>query len=325
MSIKKLLIAAASAAAVTAAAASTSSADQIVLDLTHPIPTFAPTEGDPTTPDMSQPWGDPTIFPSFGAPAVLAISQFPTNQGHFDLGQLIISEHHGPHLDAASHFVNNDASMEDGGMPASERASTDELGASDLIGRVVLIDISGRVQSELDKNGGVPSPDTSVTNFSNDSNAVVTAADIDAVADQLDDGVWLVLNLGWSRFYFDPNPDFGTGPYINGFNHPGISKAAVDRLIEIMEERGIRIGGIIADNIGIDSGDSAIGDDDQWTNSWHAHVRLLQRGVMFVENAANLDQIASVGDASACTLIVGAPKHVRGTGGPSRILAICDS
>lgn len=25
----------------------------------------------------------------------------------------------------------------------------------------------------------------------------------------------------------------------------------------------------------------------------------------------------------SCTLIVGAPKHVRGTGGPSRVLAMC--
>ena len=96
----------------------------------------------------------------------------------------------------------------------------------------------------------------------------------------------------------------------------------MDTLIDIMEKKKIRIGGIIADNIGIDSGQSAKGDDDKWTNSWHAHVRLLQRGIAFVENATNLDKVAM---AKSCTIVVGAPKHVRGTGGPSRVLGICES
>jgi kynurenine formamidase len=26
----------------------------------------------------------------------------------------------------------------------------------------------------------------------------------------------------------------------------------------------------------------------------------------------------------SCTLIVGAPKHVRGSGGPSRVIALCE-
>lgn len=90
-----------------------------------------------------------------------------------------------------------------------------------------------------------------------------------------------------------------------------------------MDEKGVRIGGIIADNIGIDSGQSAVGDDDKWTNSWHAHVRLLQRGICFVENGADLGKLAMVDNPDACTLVVGAPKHVRGTGGPSRVMAIC--
>lgn len=159
-----------------------------------------------------------------------------------------------------------------------------------------MIDISGRVQSELDKNGGKPSPDKSVTDFSNASANVVTADDINAVADQIDDGVFLVLNLGWSGFFFE-GADFAKDPYINGWNHPGMNKAAVDRLIEIMEDKGVRIGGILADNIGIDSGESAIGIDDKWTDSWHAHVRLLQRGLIFVENATNLEQVAMAGPA----------------------------
>ncbi len=313
---------AAGAGLATLGAASAEAAPK-VLDLTHPIPTYKPMADDPTKADMSQPWGDARTFPSFGPPAVLAIGQFPTNQGHFDLGTLTLGEHHGTHIDSPGHYVNNEGSMETGGIAPGDRKLVHQLTAEDLIGRVVLIDISGRVQAELDKNGGRPSPDISVTDFSNSSAAVVGADDIAAAAEQLQGGDWLVLNLGWSRFFFE-GADFMKDPYINGFNHPGLSKAGVDKLIEVMAAKNIRINGIVADNIGIDSGQSAIGDDDKWTNSWHAHVRLLQRGLMFVENAANLDLLAQMSDPSACTLTVGAPKHVRGTGGPSRVMAICN-
>ena len=59
-----------------------------IVDLTHPIPTFQPMEGDPMKPDMSKPWLDSTAIPSFGQQTVPSIGQFPTNQGHFDLGTM---------------------------------------------------------------------------------------------------------------------------------------------------------------------------------------------------------------------------------------------
>jgi kynurenine formamidase len=318
--MKPIIAALGGAALLTLSAAA--GAEPMVLDLTHPIPTYAPMEGDPMKADMSKPWGDARQHPTFGGPVVLAKGKFPTNRGYFDVGTLVIAEHNGTHLDAANHYVNNDKSIEPGGVTADKRKSTSQLDAADLSGRVVLIDISGRVQSELDKNGGKPSADTKVTDFSNSSNNVVTADDIAAVADQLDSDAWLVLNLGWSKFFFE-GPDFMKDPYINAFNHPGMSKAAVDKLIEIMDAKKIKIKGIMADNIAIDSGQSGKGDDDKWTNSFHAHVRLLQRGLLFVENAANLDKLAMASDPSKCQLAIGAPKHVAGSGGPSRVLAIC--
>jgi len=298
------------------------SAESFVIDLTHPLPTFRPMEGDPMKPDLSRPWLGSEPIPTFGQQTILTISEFKTNQGHFDLGQVVISEHHGTHVDSSAHYVNNADSMEPGNLAPRERKLVHELNAGDLVGPMVLIDISGRVHAELAKNGGRPSPDPSVTDFSNDSPNVVGADDIAAVADELRDGVWLVLNLGWSEFFFE-GADFAEGPYVNGFNHPGLNRAAVDKLIEIEERKGIRIRGIIADNIGIDSGESARGEDDQWTNSWHAHVRGLQRGWLFVENATNLGQLA-MADTERCRIVVGAPKHVRGTGGPSRVLALCE-
>jgi kynurenine formamidase len=296
-------------------------AQNFFVDLTHPIPTFKPMAGDPMKPDLAQPWLESKAIPTFGQQAILSISEFPTNQGHFDLGLLVLPEHHGTHLDAASHYVNKPETMEKGGIPHAQRKQAHQLGAQDLIGRVVLIDVSGRVKAELDKNGGRPSPDPKVTNFGDKSPNVVTAADITAVEKQLGNGVWLVLNTGWSRFYLD-GTDFEKDPYINKFNHPGLSRAAVDRLIDIEDRRKIRIRGIVADNVGIETGESGKGEDDKWTNSWYAHVRGLQRGWLFVENATNLGQLA-MAKAGSCTLIVGALKHVRGTGGPSRVLAMC--
>ncbi len=318
--MRKVLFAAC-AVVVTAFAAGGAMAHNFLVDLTHPIPTFKPMEGDAMKPDMNQPWLDSKPIPSFGQQTVFSVSQFTTNQGYFDLGLLVLSEHHGTHLDTSSHYLNNAESMESVGMAPEKRRLAHEVDANDLMGPMVLIDISGRVQRELDKNGGKPSPDKSVTDFSESSPNVVTVDDIAAIEDKLVDGSWLVLNLGWSRFYFS-GTDFGKDPYINGFNHPGLSHAAVDKLVEIIDKKGVRLGGIVADNIGIDSGEAAKGVDDKWTNSWYAHVRLFQRGVLFVENATNLDQLAMARPGS-CTLIVGAPKHVRGTGGPSRVMALC--
>ncbi len=56
-------------------------ADTLIIDLSHPIPTFQPMEGDPMKPDTSKPWLDSTPVPSFGQQTVLSFGQFPTNQG----------------------------------------------------------------------------------------------------------------------------------------------------------------------------------------------------------------------------------------------------
>ena len=270
--MRKSTLAAAVAAALGLAAAP-AAAETIVIDLTHPLPTFQPTGEDITTPDMANPWLDSQPVPTFGVQAVLQISQFPTNQGYFDLGRLVISEHHGTHMDTPAHYINNEASSEAVG---SNRRLAHQLLPQDLVGKIAYIDISARVQAELDENGGKPSPDTGVTDFSETSGNVVTPDDIDAVSDQLKDGVWLVVNLGWSRFFRDA--DWATTPYFNGWNFPGLNNAAIDRLIAIEDEKGIRINGIVIDNIGIDTGQASKGEDDKWTNSFRSHVRGLQRG-----------------------------------------------
>ena len=228
--MRKLLSTTVAAAVLALAAAGMALAGSVTIDLTHPIPTFHPTDGDPMTPDLSKPWLDSMPIPSFGQQAVFSILQFPTNQGRFDLGRIVLAEHHGTHLDTPGHFIHNEDSMEAAGAAPGDRKLSHQLTSDDLIGPAVVIDISGRVHAELDKNGGTLSNDTAVADFSNASGNVVTASDIDAMADKIEDGVFLVLNLGWSDFYFQ-GTDFVNDPYINGWNHPGMSRAPASEVI----------------------------------------------------------------------------------------------
>lgn len=300
--------------------------EDLILDFTHPLPTFMPDAPGSSVPDTTLPWDESVVLPTggFGVQAVLEVIDFPTADGVFKIGRLTATEHTGTHIDAPNHFLSNARPRSRRGPPR-DPARVNDLDAEDLVGPVVLIDISARVQAELDKNGGDPHPDTAVTDFSNDSANVVGPDDIEAIADELEDGTWLVLNFGWSRFYLlEGVADDASHPYINGFNHPGMNRAAVDRLIEVMEDKDILINGIVADNWAMDSGENTVGDGDFSTNAWHAHVNLLPRGIKFVENAANLGQLAMLEKPEDCTLVVGAPKHIRGTAGQSRVLAICE-
>jgi kynurenine formamidase len=288
-----------------------------VIDLTHPIPTFQ--QGDPGQPDLSKPVGKSRPIASFGPQAVLiGLPNFPTGDGHFTINSIILGEHHGTHLDAPVHYITNAESTE---MASPDRRTTDQLESKDLTGPVVLLDIARRVQAELDKNGGTPDPDTQKTNFSDASGNVVTAADIDAIAGQLADGVWLIVHTGWSRFYWQSGPGF-EGPYINGFNFPGVSKAAFDRLIELEDQKKLRINGIGADQIQVDTGANA-GVPQFGKGAFPGHVRGLQRGWKMLENLANTELLAQARPGS-CTIFVGALKHVGGTGGAARVLAQCE-
>ncbi|EJT06459.1 cyclase [Rhizobium sp. CCGE 510] len=288
------------------------------IDLTYPIPTFEPVAGNPIEADLSKPFGKSKPIPSFFPQAVFVPSTNPMDQGHFYRGILRIAEHHGTHVDAPSHYVNNEKTTEKDAVPVKFE---NDLTLQDLTGPIVYIDIRPRIDAELAKNGGRPSPDKSKTDFSETSGNNVTVADIDAIAGQLRNGSWVVVNSGWGKFFV--GADLSTSPFINGWNFPGVSKAALDRLIEIETEKGIRINGIATDNIGIDSGEAERGVGDAWNNSYHSHVRGLQRGWKYVEMIANLDSLATE-NADDCTLIIGALPIVGGSGSPARVMAACN-
>jgi len=112
-------------------------------------------------------------------------------------------------------------------------------------------------------------------------------------------------------------------PYINASNHPGMSRKATDKLIEIMDRKKIKISGVMLDNIAYETGQVAHGDDDKRTNALHGHMRLLQREVLILENATNLDKVSQAVKGGQCNIVVGAIKLGWGTGGPARVFALC--
>jgi len=302
-------------------------ADPTFIDLTHEIPTFAPMKDDPLKPDLAKPIGNSTPIAGFYHQAILYPSdKWATSDGHFNSAAFLIQEHNGTSFNSPNHYINNEKSLEPGSIPSNRRKSAEALTIKQLTGKIVLIDVSKRVRIELGKNGGKPSPDISVTDFSDSSQATVRAEDIAAVADQIDDGIWLIARLGWEQFYSSGIEDWDTSPYVNALNHPGFSREAIDKLIAIMDTKGVKISGIAADSFSTDSGEGAKGTDDKWSNAWPAHVRLYQRDILIVENLANLEALAdAVRTSSQCFLVVGASKHVGGTGGPARVVAVCES
>lgn len=294
------------------------------IDLSHPIPTFAPNKNDATKPDITQPVNNSTPIAGFYQQAILyPIDKWATSQGHFNSRAILIQEHNGTSFNAPNHYYNDDSSTEKGAIPFSQRKAAHQLGSEQLTGNIVLIDVSNRVKAELSKNGGKPSPDLNVTDFSDSSAATIRAADIRAVADQITDGAWLVGRVGWEQFYFSGTEDWNKSQYVNGLNHPGFTSESIEEIIKIMDEKNIKISGIAADSFSTDSGQGAKGSDDKWSNAWPAHVRLYQRDILIVENLTNLSLLAQ--QKGNCSLMVGALNHVGGTGGPARVMAVCDN
>ena len=294
------------------------------IDLTHTIPTFMPTKESAIKPNLNKPISDSTPIAGFYQQAILYPADlWPTSDGVFSSKAILIQEHNGTSFNAPNHYINNHASSEAGAIPKNARKSAEQLTTNQLTGDIVLIDVSKRVAKELAKNDGQPSPYLTITDFSDTSMATIRASDIRAVEDQIKQGAWLVGRVGWEQFYFSGTENWDKSDYTNGLNHPGFTAEAIEEIIRIMDEKKIKISGIAADSFSTDSGQGAKGTDENWSNAWPAHVRLYQRDILIVENLANLDKLAAKAEGS-CALMVGALKHTGGTGGPARVMAVCD-
>lgn len=304
----------------------------VFYDLSHPVPLFEPLDGDSTRSDLSAPvHGSKPVAGSGGNLGVrTAKPKLSVANGFVQWGYFYLEEHYSTHVDSTDHYVTTNKNLITVSEP--DERSVDEFSLDELIGPIVYVDISDRVRKELAKNGGRPSPDPSVTNFDNDSGNNVSAADIDAIAEHLVDGAYIVINVGWEDFYEGPPAKGGNWahPYNNLMNHPGVTPDAVDRIVAIENARGIRIAGLAANNIAVESGHSIRGTEmgtDEINPAefqMYLHAVGMPRGWKLVENAANLNVLAAHQQGS-CTLIVGALKLVGASGSPSRLIAMCDA
>jgi kynurenine formamidase len=301
-----------------------------VHDLTHLAPLYEALEGDSTQWDINQPLGNSQ--PVAGSGGRLGVRttkpEMQLPNGTLRWGYVFLEEHYSTHVDSTDHFVLTNESLSN--LTERDVRDVSQFTLEELIGPIVYIDVSDRVNKELAKNGGKPSIDLKLTNFNDETGISVMASDIDAVADQLVDGAYLVVNVGWEGFYIGPVPQSGVNwehPYNNNLNHPGVSREATDRLIEIENKRGIRIAGIVVDNIAVESGHSIRGD--MGTDKvimpqleMYMHAVGLQRGWKLVENAANLGALNNYGPGQ-CDLVIGAPRLAGASGSPSRLIAVC--
>lgn len=156
-----------------------------------------------------------------------------------------------------------------------------------------------------------------MTNFGDASPNVVTAADIDAIADRIANRSFVIAHTGWSRFWATSGPGL-EGPYVNGFNFPGFSKAAIARLIDIETSRNIRINGLGADNLVVDVGENA-NAPKFGPGALPLHSRGLQRGWKLIENLATTPELGR----GRCRLYVGALNHAGGVASWARVFASC--
>ncbi|MGW6421889.1 cyclase family protein [Nocardia sp. NPDC055053] len=164
--------------------------------------------------------------------------------------------------------------------------TTDALAVDDLVAPLVVIDISAEAAADAD--------------------AMVTVADIDRWRSQhgeIPERAFVAMYSGWEGRIAHPSTFLNLDE--RGKPHaPGFSAEAADYLVA---HCGIVGAGV--DTLSLDSGaDPEFG----------AHTAILGAGRYGVEMLANLAAVPVTG----ATVVVGAPKHAGGTGGPCRVLAL---
>ena len=139
-----------------------------------------------------------------------------------------------------------------------------------------------------------------------DPDTAVTVDDIHAWEQRhgrVPQGAFVAMNSGWDRRVGDSQQFLNTDA--DGAMHfPGFS---VDAARLLTEDRDIV--GVGVDTLSLDVGTSA---------DFAAHLTFLPAGKYGLEVMANLDNVPPAG----ATLIVGAPKHLGGSGGPARVFAV---
>jgi len=162
--------------------------------------------------------------------------------------------------------------------------SVDEIPVEQLVAPLCVIDIAARAAEDADAQ---LTPDDIKSWIS-------THGDIPA-------GACIAMYSGWeAKLDTDEFRNFdGTALHFPGFH--------VDAVNMLMEETGAA--SIAVDTLSLDYGASP---------DFATHYAWLSSGRFGIECIANLDKLPATG----ATLVIGAPKHKGGTGGPARIIAL---
>ncbi|MEO1531150.1 MAG: cyclase family protein [Pseudomonadota bacterium] len=137
----------------------------------------------------------------------------------------------------------------------------------------------------------------------NDREAQVTPDDLKAWISKngdIPDGAVVAMHSGWAAHIGTPKY---RGEEDGKQHYPGFHVEAAQMLLETGAV------GLAADTLSLDVGSS---------QTFDTHYAWLPQNRWGIENIANLDAVPAAG----ATLIVGAPKHEGGSGGPARILAL---
>ncbi|MBY6160462.1 cyclase family protein [Mameliella alba] len=168
---------------------------------------------------------------------------------------------------------------------SADGQSVDEIPVGNLVCPLVKVDIAARAAED---------PDTMLT--PDDLKAWIAAHG------DIPDGACVAMDTGWGAKVAGDGFRNADGDGVMHF--PGFHVEAAKML---MEETGAVA--IASDTLSLDPGNSATFD---------THYAWLPTNRYGIENLANLGNVPAAG----ATLIVGAPKHARGSGGPARILAM---
>ena len=169
---------------------------------------------------------------------------------------------------------------------AKDRMYTHEIPANTLIAPAVVVDIRDKAAADPD--------------------AALTVQDLVAWESQhgrIPDGAVILLNSGWGSRINDVNAMRNIGAD-KRLHFPGYSVEAAEYLLA---ERSFV--GLGTDTL---SGDRGVNTD------FDVHRTVMAANKWMLESVANLDDIPPAGTH----LFVGAPKHVLGSGGPVRLLAV---
>ncbi|MDQ2705329.1 MAG: cyclase family protein [Pseudomonadota bacterium] len=166
---------------------------------------------------------------------------------------------------------------------SADGTSVDQIDPQTLVAPLVIVDITQKAAE--------------------DANATVDAQDLErwiSANGDIPAGAVVALRSGWAKKVKESsfrNDEAGQ------FAFPGFAKSATDLLLE----RDVAAIGV--DTLSLDPGNSP---DFAVHNSW------LPAGRYGIEGLNNLEELPVTG----ATVVVGAPKHRNGTGGPARVLAL---